>query len=302
MSDITPTTPIDSATVIFIRDCNESQYEIYLMRRSDDLDFMGGAHVFPGGALEDEDCDPELPACTVGFERLFEKLKSHETGESNEKISGLIFAAIRETFEESGILIAYDENNKIVNFENMGPEYKKRFVDYRSQIYNKSITLTDIARKENIKYALDYLSPFSHWITPETAKGRRYSARFFIVIIPPGQIPVHDNIEMTESSWITPNEALERFRQGKISLMPPTFRTVEELNGFKSAEGLLSSVPSRIIYPILPQFFKFENGYGIKLPHDPEYTIEDYKMPERHDEPSRIVIEDGIMKSQKKYK
>ena len=104
---------------------------------------------------------------------------------------------------------------------------------------------------------------------------------------------------MTKSQWLSPSEAIDRQRAGKILLMPPTLKTLEELNAFRSQEELFKAARSRPIRTILPETFTTDNGFGVRLPHDPEYTIEAYKQPPRPEETSRIVMRDGLWRTER---
>jgi hypothetical protein len=104
---------------------------------------------------------------------------------------------------------------------------------------------------------------------------------------------VADAVELTESLWVTPQKALEMQREQKILLMPPTLKTIEELVAFRDIDELFSATKKKIIYPILPQLA----GNSLKLPHDPEYSIDVYKRPINPNEPSRILVENGVWKT-----
>ena len=291
--------PMDSATVILVREVAGCKFEICLMKRRVELDFMGGVFVFPGGITDEDDCDEAIVPHAAGISQLAEKMKVHEPDMPEEMLRGIVFSAIRETFEESGILLAYDEFGTIINFKKTGGDSVKRFDSYRTQVYEKKISLAEIAAVEKIKYAADMLTPYSRWITPETKSGKkRFDARFFIARVPDGQHALHDDVEMAGSVWITPAGALEKYRSGMMALMPPTFRTIEELSEFASVEELFASAKSKRIYPRLPEFYFFEGGYGLKLPGDPEYSIAEYKQPHIPGEPCRILMgRDGKLRS-----
>jgi 8-oxo-dGTP pyrophosphatase MutT (NUDIX family) len=207
-----------------------------------------------------------------------------------EKARGLFIAAIRETFEEVGILLGGKTTGNFVSFydENV----LKRFNDYRPELNASQITLVEIARKEKILLFPDTLIPYAHWITPEFEK-MRFNTRFFLAKLPPCQTPVADAVELTESLWVTPQKALEIQREQKILLMPPTLKTIEELAAFRDIDELFSATKKKIIYPILPQLA----GNSLKLPHDPEYSIDAYKRPVNLSEPSRIFVENGVWKT-----
>jgi 8-oxo-dGTP pyrophosphatase MutT (NUDIX family) len=279
--------PRDAATVILLRENSQPPFELFLMRRHRNQSFMGGAFVFPGGALDASDCDPGLADFVKNgsaekiVARLNEPLTSRETS------LGLFFAAVRETFEEAGVLLAEpfpDQNTS------------QRLTPYRKSLHSGSLTLKDLAGSENIFFDLDDLMPYSRWITPEI-ESKRFDTRFFVARMPKNQKSKHDDVELVESLWITPQEALKKQIDHEILLMPPTLKTIEELSAFESIDQFYSTLRNRKILPILPQAFETESGFGVKLPHDPEYTLEEYKQPARENDPSRVVMVDGRFKT-----
>jgi len=280
----------DAATVILIRPSESGDWEIFLARRHQNQTFMAGAYVFPGGQLEEADKDPQL-ANYIKTTDVFDPLRLlQDSSLPGEKARGFFIAAIRETFEEAGILLGGNTTESFISFHD--EKVLKRFSDYRHQLNASQITLAEIARKEEISFFPDALIPYAHWITPEFEK-KRFSTRFFLAKLPPGQTPVADTMEITESLWVTPQDALERHRRKEIILMPPTFKTIEELSAFRDIDALFSAAKIKIIYPILPQLA----GNILKLPHDPEYSIDIYKRPVNLSEPSRILAENGVWKT-----
>ena len=280
----------DAATVILIRPSNSGDWEIFLARRHHNQTFMAGAYVFPGGQLEEIDNDPELENY-IKTADVFDPSRLLQDGSlSSEKARRFFIAAIRETFEEAGILLGGKTTGHFVSFRD--EKVLKRFNDYRHQLNASQITLVDIARKEEISFFPDALIPYAHWITPEFEK-KRFSTRFFLAELPPDQTPLADAMELTESLWVTPQKALAMHRQKEIILMPPTLKTIEELSAFRDIKELFSAAKIKIIYPILPQL----TGNSLKLPHDPEYSIDFYKRPVNLSEPSRILVENGVWKT-----
>jgi len=280
----------DAATVILIRPSKSGDWEIFLARRHQNQTFMAGAYVFPGGQLEEADSDPQLENYIKTADVFDPRRLLQDNSLPGEKARGFFVAAIRETFEEAGILLGGKTTGNFISFHD--EEVLQRFNDYRHQLNASQITLAGIARKEEISFSPDALIPYAHWITPEFEK-KRFSARFFLAKLPLGQTTVADAMELTESLWITPQKALEMHREQKIILMPPTFKTIEELSAFKDVDELFSAAKTKIIYPILPQLA----GNILKLPHDPEYSIDAYKRPVNLCEPSRILAENGVWKT-----
>ncbi len=283
-------TPRDAATVILLRENKKKPFELFLMRRHKKQSFMSGAFVFPGGALDTSDCDPVLLTYIkdLSMEDAIRCLNEPDT--EKEKAIGLFFAAVRETFEEAGVLLAdFVEDAP-------GADSDRRNLNdlsvYRKKLHNGELTLKDIAQKASVRYLLRLLTPYARWITPEI-EGKRFDTRFFIARMPEHQSPEHDAVELVESLWLTPEEALEKHAGKEIMLMPPTLKTIEELSGFSSIDQVFEAAANKTILPILPQSYITESGFAIKLPHDPEYTIDAYKQPFRKDDPSRVVMIDG---------
>ncbi|MFZ5573457.1 MAG: hypothetical protein ACOZF0_23895 [Thermodesulfobacteriota bacterium] len=286
-----PPEPLDAATVILVREKSGGKaWEVLLMRRHEKQDFMGQAFVFPGGRLDPADGDPRLAEFATGISAEEAKTRLNETGLSTETALGLFFAAIRETFEESGVLLAVPASGGRIDFDD--PGVHKRFAAYRKRIHRQEMTLAELAEAERLLFSLERIAPFARWITPDF-EPKRFDTRFFLARMPVGQTPLHDAIEMTETLWTPPGEALRRQAAGDLLLFPPTLKTLEEISRFSSLPGLFSFAAARPIRPILPQALRDGTTRGIKLPHDPEYTIEAYKQPHRPGETSRIVLQDG---------
>ena len=151
-----------------------------------------------------------------------------------------------------------------------------RFAAYRREISSGRTTLKEIARRESLSFPLNALMPYAHWITPEI-QPKRFSTRFFLAKLPDGQKATTDSDELTDFLWVTSEDALQMHLNREIMLMPPTLKTIEELSAYSCMDALFAVAQSRTIYPILPQPM---NGV-LKLPHDPEYSIERYRKPAR---------------------
>jgi len=287
--------PRDASTVILTRDGTGGKLEVYLMRRNRGQAFMGGAFVFPGGSIDDCDSDPALASCIAGLTAAEAAARLQEPGLTARVAFGLYMTAIRETFEEAGILLAYQEKGGLLQFR--GREVCPRYSEARRDIYEKRFTLKELARREKIRFAFDLLTPYAHWITPAIEK-RRFNTRFFLARIPDGQIPLHDSVEMTESRWITPTEALFEHRKRRVFLMPPTLKTMEELSLFDTTEALFREAEKRRIYPILPHVYQTGDTFVLLLPHDRDYAIDEYRQPPRPGDHSRMVFRDGIWQTE----
>lgn len=287
--------PRNSATVILLRERDRGPFEVFLMRRHRGQAFMGGAFVFPGGALEEGDAAREIEACLEGFGQADAQRLLQEPDLPGTLALGLFLAAIRETFEEAGILLARDASSgRTIDLTD--PDRASRFSRYRLDLHAGRLGLAQLAGQEGLLYAPDLLTPYSHWITPEI-EARRFDTRFFLARLPAGQVPTHDRMELTESRWMTPADALAEHDAGRIVLMPPTLKTMEELQAHAATESLFAAARSRQIRAILPEARRTDDGFALLLPEDPEYSLASDRQPPRAGQTTRIVLRDGIWRT-----
>lgn len=254
------TPPRDSATVIVARD-GTNGLEIFMLERHVNSDFVGGAYVFPGGKVDDADSDPALHDFVDGAdpEAAARKVEAGERG------LGFHLAALRETFEESGVLLArHAEDGSPVRLDGSDEE---RFAAARRALIAGETSLLDIARAEKIRYALDLMHYWNRWITPHGLH-RRYDTRFFLARVPPGQTPLHDAVETTASTWIRPADALARARSGKFTIIFPTRKTLEALDEFSNVDAAIRSCAGKAIVPLLPRLVIHDGAPKVVLPGD----------------------------------
>ena len=242
-------TPIPAATVTLVRD-SVAGLEVLMMQRNLKSGFVPGAYVFPGGALDDEDSSPATHALCAG---VSDAQASSALGIER---GGLAYwaAAIRESFEEAGLLIAYDAGQRIVALDE--PDTVERFRQHRHALNAGTRSLIDILRQEGLTLATDQLVYFSHWITPVSAP-RRYDTRFFVAAAPPAQAPLHDNQETISHVWVRPAAALDRHQQNDFKMRLPTVRTLEEFAAYFSVDALMQAMRAKRNIPaILPRISK----------------------------------------------
>lgn len=286
--------PQVAATVILLRDGGEGPFEVFLLQRDRNQSFMGGAYVFPGGRMDEADAEPGPAACRGGFCAAEARRLLQEPDLPEATALGLFLTAVRETFEEAGILLAVRAAGEPIDL--LDPGAAERFAAYRLELHAGKLPLADLARRENLTYAADLLIPYSHWITPAT-EPRRFDTRFFLARLPEKQVAVHDRRELTASCWMTTATALADHAAGRIVLMPPTLKTIEELHAFSDVASLFAAARSKRIHPVFPEAFWTADSFGLRLPHDSEYTNAAFKQPPRPGETSRIVMHDRIWKT-----
>ncbi len=251
-----PVVPRDSSTVIVLRD-GAGSLEVFMLERHIQSDFAGGAYVFPGGKIDDSDRDPALAGLVDGWEEL-----AARAGEDPDLVRALAVCAIRETFEEAGILLARHDDGTPVRLDDAAWAERRRAVAARE------VTAATLAKETGIRYAADLLRFWQRWVTPVFAP-RRYDTRFFVAAMPSGQMPLHDDVETTDSTWVQPADAIARGRSGKLVIIFPTRKTLESLEGLETTAAVFDAAAGRPTTPILPRFV-MEDGEGhVYLPGDP---------------------------------
>ena len=275
-----------SATVILVRQ-NASGFQVFLARRHHRQSFMAGAYVFPGGGVDPSDCDDQTAACLSAPDGFDPQSLLQDDTVTSAMARSLYVCAIRETFEETGVLLAHSDDGHFILSST--PQDAARFAEHRRALNAGRITLKDIARMEHLSFPLDALVPYAHWITPEIVP-KRFSTRFFLARLPDGQTAETNSDELTDCLWADPAAALRMYVKKEILLMPPTLKTLDELRAFTGLQDLFDYARQKEIYPIEPQP---EQNF-LKLPHDPDYDLAGYKRPARPEEPCRLILCDGI--------
>ena len=281
-----PVIPKNAATVILLRNDERQGFDVFLLKRHEKSSFMGGNYVYPGGRVDRDDGSPELYSLSRGV-TLEEAQKNLGEILSPEESFAHWIAAIRELFEEAGVLLAYDQKGNLIQLTNR--EERERFLDYRKLLQEDKISFSEMAQKENLLFALDQLLYYAHWITPE-AQPQRFDTRFFLTRCPSGQEASPDQKETTAGIWLAPQKALEENLKRVVILSPPTLKTLEDLARFKSIDEVFNSQRKEDIRPVLPILTKLTSGPLIIFPWDPEYELfkkGEIPSPINHGRPSQ---------------
>jgi 8-oxo-dGTP pyrophosphatase MutT (NUDIX family) len=282
-----PSAPIrDAATVLALRD-TEAGPEVFMVRRASRMGFLGGAHVFPGGAVDERDCDAALHALATGVEAVGSLSRIH--GDAN-RARGLLMAAVRELFEESGILLARDESGDWVDLDEEGPR-TDRLKAGRSELSQHGGDFQALIAGDALHLDLSGLRFFAHWITPEREK-KRFDTRFFLARAPERQSARHCEIESSAGEWITPGEAFGRYREREIELVPPTIACLERLSEFASVDAVLAAFVSTEIPCILPKIL-ISDEVVILYPGDSDYESGTPQPPAGRPM-NRLLMRDGL--------
>ena len=255
----------DAATVMLLRDGSDG-LEVCMLQRNLKSDFVGGAYVFPGGGVDPEDAEEDLEQVFVGRS---DADASRLVGVDR---AGLAFwvAAIRESFEEAGVLLAVTDDDRVVSFAN--PEVAVRFAVHRADVDSGRRRLAAVCVDEGLRLDVGAIHYFSRWVTPLGAP-RRYDTRFFVAAAPAEQVALHDDHEVIGTRWLTPAAALADHEAGRITMIFPTVRTMVALEQFGTAAEVLDHTAGQgAIEAVLPLIEDVGGGMRIVLPGDPENT------------------------------
>jgi 8-oxo-dGTP pyrophosphatase MutT (NUDIX family) len=251
-------TPREAATVMLVRDA--PRLEVFMLRRNLAAEFMGGAYVFPGGAVDADDRAPELVDRCHGRDdsTASTQLGLHAGG------MGFWVAAIREAFEEAGVLLARSAaTGRPIDLDD--PTAAARLETARRAVGRGERPFVEIVVGEDLLLDVGALHLFSHWITPSESP-RRYDTWFFVAAAPDGHAYLHDDSETVASVWIRPAAALASAERGDLEIIFPTMRNLEQLARFQTARELLDAVTASE-----PRVVADAGGARILLPGDPGY-------------------------------
>ena len=211
------------------------EFEIFMLKRTSSASFASGMFVFPGGRVDHDDHLHKYDEYRIGPSET----QQSQIRSVGYEWRGFWIAAIRETFEESGLLLAYDQRGEIVSFEEL--EVERRFASYRQPLHDGEISLLDVCEAEGIKLAVDQIHFYNRFITP-IGRPRRFDTRFFISAAPEAQSGIHDELETVDSIWISPSDALRRNEEKEFGLMRVTRMQLEWLTKYADKSELLEAV------------------------------------------------------------
>ncbi len=230
-------TPRPAATILLLRD-GAAGLEVFMVVRHHAIDFASGALVFPGGRVEDDD------------HAFAARLDAAEPGHA----TAFRIAAIRETFEECGVLLARPRGSAgLVNAGTL-----KRVGDrHRAALNAGAIGFEAVLEEANLEPATDALAHFAHWITP-AHQPKRYDTQFFLAAAPPEHLAVHDGTEAVESIWITPAQALADTESGRFKLVFATAKNLEKLSRWGTVADALAAARAAKVVTVLPRATKLD--------------------------------------------
>ena len=227
-----------AATVMLLRD-TAAGLEVFMLRRTNAAVFAGGMYVFPGGKVDPSDGDGD---------------------------EGFVVAAIRECYEECGVLLAVDPQGQMVDDGHPA-------LAHREAVYDGSVDVRALAADHALRLATDQLVWMSHWITPKGEATRRFDTRFYVAASPVGQSSHHDDSETVASMWVRPADAIASFEAGELQLMPPTITNLRFLEQCPTVADAMTAARAVGVPPvILPKLRRVDGRMvGIAMPGDADY-------------------------------
>ncbi|MFF0816370.1 NUDIX hydrolase [Rhodococcus sp. NPDC003318] len=246
----------DASTVILVRDGVPGP-EVFLLHRVGGMAFAAGMTVFPGGGV-----DPQDASADIAWAGAPVSWWAGRFGVDEARAKALVCAAVRETFEECGVLLAGPTADTVVSDTSS-------YATARKQLEAREYSFSDFLAREGLVLRADLLRPWANWVTP-TGEHRRYDTRFFVAAAPAGQTADGATSEAASAGWQTPEEAIADWREGRTLLLPPTWTQLRSIAEFGSVAEVLAAEPE--IPVILPTLYQEDGQRRVRFPgQDPYY-------------------------------
>ncbi len=255
-----PAPPRDAATVMLLRPGDLSGISVYLLRRASTMAFAPRALVFPGGSVDPRDADETVAWAGPDCARWGEML-----GADADLARALVCAAVRETFEESGVLLAGPAPDTVV-----ASTATAQWETDRQALLHRQVSLAGLLRARGLVLRSDLLRPWARWVTP-IAEPRRYDTRFFAAAMPAGQVTRDVSGEADRADWLEPGQVLAAARRRDVLLLPPTAVSLAELLAHGTVEKVLTA--RRRISPLMPEVILEQDAVWLTLPDGLEYPL-----------------------------
>ncbi len=238
-----PVVPKGAATVMLLRqgDGYDDRLQVYLLRRHLEMVFAAGMYAFPGGTVDRRDSDRAVAWAGPSPADWAQRLRCDDS-----TARALVCAAVRETFEESGVLLAGSTPASIVE-DTTGDDWERD----RTALVDRSLALADFLTMRGLVLRTDLLAAWAHWITPEF-EPRRYDTRFFVASLPTGQRTRDVSGEADTVAWMRPADALAGVDSGAMMMLPPTYVTLAEIGAFATAAEVWDAATERTLATVVP--------------------------------------------------
>ncbi|MCG8150979.1 NUDIX hydrolase [Pimelobacter simplex] len=250
-----PAAPRDAATVVLQRAGADGRPEIYLLRRHTTMAFAGGMCVFPGGGVDPRDYDH-----TVAWAGPTPAEWAARLGTTEDVARALICAAVRETFEESGVLLAGTSADSVVA-DTTSDDWEAD----RVALESRALSMTDFLDQRGLVLRTDLLGIWSGWLTP-VFEPKRYRTWFFVARLPEGQVTRDVSSESSEVVWIPAAEAADQADRGELAMLPPTYLTCLEVGTHATPDDVLAASTSRTVEMFTPSVEPLGEGFTLSMP------------------------------------
>lgn len=261
-----PTGPVrPAATVVMLRDAPRG-LEVFLIKRHGLSDVLGGAYVFPGGKVDSGDALLDMQAhLDAQPDRLHAVLGEPQL--ESLAAAGIYVTALREAFEETGVLYAQGADSALAA--------------QATALLREGRAFDEVIALLRLRLKASELIPWSRWITPRvpSVSSKRFDTRFFVAAVPPGQQATHDNHEATESTWLSPRDALQQYWNRTIELAPPQIMSLVHLARHDSVASVLAQARGRLPPLIQPEPFELDGTRVLCYPGDERHPVAQRALP-----------------------
>ncbi|MEU2751789.1 NUDIX hydrolase [Streptomyces collinus] len=257
---LTPVTPKRAATVMLLKDTG-SGTAVHMLRRRASMAFAGGAYAYPGGGVDPRDDDHHVRWAGPTRAWWADRLGTDETA-----AQAIVCAAVRETYEEAGVLLAGPAADSVVG-DTTGADWEAD----RTALVARDLSFAEFLDRRGLVLRSDLLGAWTRWITPEF-ESRRYDTWFFVAALPEGQRTRNASTEADRTVWIAPSEAAAGYDKGELLMMPPTIATLRQLTAYDTAAGALEAAPGRDLTPVLATARLVDGEIVLSWPGHDEFT------------------------------
>ncbi|MFD5404419.1 NUDIX hydrolase [Streptomyces griseorubiginosus] len=258
--DLVPVEPRRAATVMLLKDTATGTV-VHMLRRRASMAFAGGAYAYPGGGVDPRDDEHQIHWAGPTRAWWAARLGVDETA-----AQAIVCAAVRETYEEAGVLLAGPTPESVVG-DTTGADWEAD----RAALVARELSFAGFLERRGLVLRSDLLGVWTRWITPEF-ESRRYDTWFFVAALPEGQRTRNASTEADRTVWIRPQDAAEGYDKGELLMMPPTIATLRQIAGYGSAAEALAAAPGRDLTPVLARARLVDGQIVLSWPGHDEFT------------------------------
>ncbi|MFF7072835.1 NUDIX hydrolase [Streptomyces pseudovenezuelae] len=257
---LAPAAPRRAATVMLLKD-GPAGTVVHMLRRRASMAFAGGAYAYPGGGVDPRDDEHQIHWAGPTRAWWAARLGVDET-----TAQAIVCAAVRETYEEAGVLLAGPTAESVVG-DTTGAEWETD----RAALVARELSFAEFLERRGLVLRSDLLGAWTRWITPEF-EPRRYDTWFFVAALPQGQRTRNASTEADRTVWIRPEDAADGYDKGELLMMPPTIATLRQLTAYGTAAAALAAAPDRDLTPVLAQARLVDGEIVLSWPGHDEFT------------------------------